>query len=409
MYARTATLTSPTEGMAGMAMVQRVGHGSAQTWTVLGDDFHVLEPAETYLEYLREQESSPNTVKGYAYGLAAYFTHLEATGGSWREATPASIGRFLGRLRDGDFTGRIVPLRWANRDGPSSATVALRLRAVMSFYRFWAAQDGVPVAAVLYERVVGRPGPYRPFLDHLAGKTGRVRGRVKVRIADSRPPILTPAEVELIITTAAWWDRDARRWMGNLRNRLLWNVLAETGMRLGEALSLQHRDWHSGHGDTAFIELTDRPHPLGIRLKGGERRVYIGSELDRLYADYVWMLCERRADIVIEDLDSAYIFCNLDREPLYGPLAPATVYEHVRALKRRQPSLPASWTPHWFRHTHATALLLAGAPNHVVMRRLGHASIETTINTYAWVTEDAEMRAAANWRAWTAGWGAGRA
>ena len=39
----------------------------------------------------------------------------------------------------------------------------------------------------------------------------------------------------------------------------------------------------------------------------------------------------------------------------------------------RPRSLPPDWSPHWLRHTHATALLLAGVPEHVVMRRLGHA------------------------------------
>ena len=39
------------------------------------------------------------------------------------------------------------------------------------------------------------------------------------------------------------------------------------------------------------------------------------------------------------------------------------------------------------RHTHATALLLAGVPVHVVSRRLGHADVQTTLETYAHVTE----------------------
>ena len=40
-----------------------------------------------------------------------------------------------------------------------------------------------------------------------------------------------------------------------VRDRLLWALLAESGLRLGEALGLQHRDWHTGCGDTAFIEV----------------------------------------------------------------------------------------------------------------------------------------------------------
>jgi site-specific recombinase XerD len=73
---------------------------------------------------------------------------------------------------------------------------------------------------------------------------------------------------------------------------------------------------------------------------------------------------------------------------------------------RRQLSgqVPHTWTPHWMRHSHATALLLSGVPVHVVRRRLGHADVQTTLNTYAHVTEDAEMRAVAQWKAFAAGW-----
>jgi site-specific recombinase XerD len=69
--------------------------------------------------------------------------------------------------------------------------------------------------------------------------------------------------------------------------------------------------------------------------------------------------------------------------------------------------VPQAWTPHWMRHSHATALLLSGVPVHVVSRRLGHVDVQTTLNTYAHVTEDAEMRAVADWKAFTAGWRVG--
>ena len=49
--------------------------------------------------------------------------------------------------------------------------------------------------------------------------------------------------------------RRPAQWRGCVRDRLLWALLAESGLRLGEALGLQHRDWHSGCGDTAFIEV----------------------------------------------------------------------------------------------------------------------------------------------------------
>ena len=40
------------------------------------------------------------------------------------------------------------------------------------------------------------------------------------------------------------------------------------------------------------------------------------------------------------------------------------------------------FSPHAFRHTHATELLRAGVRMELVAKRLGHASVQTTIDTY---------------------------
>jgi integrase len=79
-------------------------------------------------------------------------------------------------------------------------------------------------------------------------------------------------------------------------------------------------------------------------------------------------------------------------------MRPESIYAHLRALKGRSLGLPEAMTPHWFRHTHATALLLAAVPVHVVQRRMGHRDVQTTLNTYGHVTEEAERAALANWR-----------
>lgn len=42
---------------------------------------------------------------------------------------------------------------------------------------------------------------------------------------------------------------------------------------------------------------------------------------------------------------------------------------------------------------------------HVVSRRLGHADVQTTINTYAHGTEDTELRTWADWQKITQSWG----
>ena len=99
-----------------------------------------------------------------------------------------------------------------------------------------------------------------------------------------------------------------------------------------------------------------------------------------------------------------YDFVNLDGEPRFAPMRPERVYRIRDRLHERLPGLPLGWSPHWLRHTHATALLPAGVPLHVVSRRLGHADVQTTMDLYGWVTEDAELRAVAGWRSFTEGW-----
>ncbi|MGW7276487.1 hypothetical protein ACWGH5_39075 [Streptomyces sp. NPDC054864] len=69
-----------------MASTQRVVTGEDVTWTVLGDDYRVVEAIEQYLEYLeyleylRSRDCSPDTLKSYARGLALW-TFLEQAAG----------------------------------------------------------------------------------------------------------------------------------------------------------------------------------------------------------------------------------------------------------------------------------------------------------------------------------------
>ncbi len=118
--------------------------------------------------------------------------------------------------------------------------------------------------------------------------------------------------------------------------------------------------------------------------------MYISDELAGLYGEYLWRLCDQGAADGPEPLESGWAFVNLRRQPhvrMFSPMQAHTVYAKVSTIKRNQGGrVPAEFTPHWFRHTHASTLLLAGVDLHVVMRRLGHLDAQTTLDTYGWVT-----------------------
>jgi integrase len=213
-----------------------------------------------------------------------------------------------------------------------------------------------------------------------AGRGGpQARSAVRLGAGAGRPvPVLTPPQVEAILDECARWDAAAASWAGSVRDRLLLATLAETGMRLGEALSTRHCDWHAGRGGTPFVEVVPRQdHPAGVRVKNSRyRRIFISDELERLHSEYVWQLCDAGAHRVL-DLENHFVSVNLRRGQWLAPMRPETVYDLAASLKRRLGArVPPGWTPHWFRHSHASASLNAGAPVHVVQRYLGHLSPE---------------------------------
>ena len=94
----------------------------------------MVEPAEEYLEFLRAQRASPNTVKSYARALALWWQYLDAFDLRWDAVTLEDFGGFLTWLRTGDepevASIERRPARFAE------STIAARLRAVISCYDY---------------------------------------------------------------------------------------------------------------------------------------------------------------------------------------------------------------------------------------------------------------------------------
>ncbi|EKT76892.1 putative transposase/integrase [Rhodococcus opacus M213] len=384
-----------------MIRVQSVAStNDERTWTVLGRDHLPLPAVELYLEHLRQTRASPNTIRSYARALALWFQYLDLLKRPWEDARLEDATGYIAWLRTG-LHPDVVPIG----DMPprmADSTIATRIHGMQSFYTFhqW---RGLEVAPWLYSGGAARNPSYRPFLHHVNHRRPQVT--IRVRSKRTTPPTLTPRQIEAIKDSCARFDEASRSWSGCLRDRLLFQLLEETGLRIGEALSLQHRDWHVGRGENPFIEVVPRRNPHGLRQKSGYRKVYLSDATDRLYGEYVWQLCDLGMAAAVDDMNRTSVFVNINSGRTFAPLHPDTVYKLVDRLRKRLGTrVPARWSPHWFRHTHATALLLSGTPVHVVSRRLGHRDVQTTLNTYAWVTEDEELKSIADWTRVTQTW-----
>jgi integrase len=372
---------------------------------VIDEEYRTVAPVEEWLEAHRHLWS-PNTVRGYATSLAQWWTFLEqrAEAERWREVGVPAVSGFLSWLRNGRTVEHGLV---ASEKAPSAETLEARLAALISFYRWYEAVFDVPVAARLL-RGAPRRSPARALLAHLDSRSApspSAMVRVRRHRSRGRPPLLLPQQIQAILDGCAVPDPATGDWAGNLRDRLLFALLAETGCRLGEVMGMRISDFVMGRGDTPYVEIVPREdNPNGARVKMMRpRRVYVGNDLERLFADYLTVLARRADELGLPLTADDPLLVNLARPPLLGALRQGTVRDKTAALRKKGIG-PPGWTPHWFRHSHATALLLAGTPEWVVSRRLGHAHVQTTLDLYGWVGEDEALRAAANWKTYTTGW-----
>jgi site-specific recombinase XerD len=375
-------LLSITESGRCQLRVQRVVMPEAgfESWTVLGDDQLPVEPVERFLAYLASIEKSPNTIRAYAHDLKDWFTYLDGHGRDWRSATLEDVAGFVAwlrlppRARDGKVS--VLP---TVEHHCSAASVNRKLASLTSFCGFHT-RHGVELTGLLVvmQPAGRRGGPataYKPFLHHVTKSRPERHRAIKLNTPQMRPKVLTPQQVQAILDACE-----------HLRDRLLFALLLDTGVRIGEALGLRHEDL-----DVAGRTVTVRPrcNDNRARVKAGVcRTIPTSPELMHLYADYL--------NGEYGALDSDYVFVNLWSEPKGRPWAYPAVYDLVRRLRVRT---GIHFEPHHYRHTYATWLLRRGAGMESVKELLGHASITTTIDTYGHLTvEDARTTLeAAGW------------
>jgi integrase/recombinase XerD len=346
------------------------------SWTVLGDDDVPIVPVEGYLAYLTDIERSPNTVRAYAHDLKDYWVFLSLRGLDWREVRLEDVGEYVAWLR----------LPPAGRDGvvavlPSvgphvaGSTINRKLSALAAFYQHQV-RHGVDVGELLTSwQLPSRRGGWKPFLHHISKDMPQPRRTIGVKAAKKLPRVLTVGEMQSILDACT-----------RLRDRFLFALLYDSGMRIGEALGLRHEDIAASERQ---IMIVPRTNDNGARSKSRQRRsIPVSVELIRLWSDYLHS--------EYGDLDSDYVFVNLWAEPRGQALAYPAVYDLVRRLRKHT---GIDFDPHWCRHSMATRLLRDRVPIEVVSTLLGHSSTTTTLAIYGHLSAEDARRAleAAGW------------
>jgi integrase/recombinase XerD len=257
---------------------------------------------------------SPHTKDAYRRDFGAWAAWCKASRAPVADARRADTDAWRGQLA---------------ADGLAPATIARRLSAVSSFYSYWLAEEVVtrnPAANAVRPKIAAEPGSIS----------------------------LTRAQASMLL---AHIDG-----LADLRPSVIFRLLAETGMRVGELCSARAGD----------LAMSGGHHVLAVTRKGGKvqflpiaRTTYerVGAYLDGR-ADG-WLLYVQPTHRRTGDgrMDRSYVRELLRRKARDAGL-PREVWERLH--------------PHVLRHSAATLLAADGVPVHEIQQLLGHADLRTT-------------------------------
>ncbi|TML42023.1 MAG: integrase [Actinobacteria bacterium] len=344
----------------------------AESWTVVDDLGEPVAPIEAFLAFLSAIERSPATVRAYAVSLKLWFEFLAAIDSTFDRVAIDDVGRFVAWLR-APAPNVVVLTHGSARRGP--AIVNRHLAAVFAFYEHHSRAGDEMAERLRAWRSAGRRS-YKPFLHHVTkGQPVAVRP-VKLRIPERSPRTLERDQVLALVAACE-----------HLRDKFLLTLLAETGMRVGQALGLRHGDFLSRSRELRIVPRSDNANRA--RAKTAETvTIPVTTALVRLYSEYL------HGEYGL--LDSDYVFVNLWAEPRGRPMTYDGVAKLVARLRART---GIEFTLHMLRHTAATEMVRAGMAIEVVARLLTHRSSTVTSQTYVHLDAD-DVRAELVRTAW---------
>jgi integrase len=205
---------------------------------------------------------------------------------------------------------------------------------------------------------------------------------IKARPEEKEMLFLTEAQTRVFLAAAC-----------GRRLNALFVLAVASGLRQGELLGLQ---WPDVSFDNGTVTVARTLGTVGNQFILKEPKSKRSRRTINLPSFALAALQEHRRAMLGEGNIAAHVFCTKTGQPIsksnltrqvFRPILKSANDNAVKVAKKlnAEPALLPDIRFHDLRHTHATTLLARGHSIKAVSHRLGHASIDITLKTYAHV------------------------
>lgn len=326
-----------------------------------------VPPVLKYLKFKDNAGYARNTLRMHCIHLKHFFTYLGEAGKDYEKVNIDDLAGFLAWLKNPGVLKKVVPLRFEPEHQPQ--TINAMVDTVVMFYDYLLRREGMEnQLSEKLAKFVRDPGRnYKSFLHGIA-ENRMIKSHI-LKLPVSRMQIRTISREDAAVLLDS---------CTNLRDYLLLYLLFETGMRIGEALSLWLEDFDMAGLAITLHDRGEMENLAEIKTVSSPRRLDCTQELMDLFTGYV---CEHHT----AEIHTNHVFLKL-RGGMAGMAMDYRDVDNLFRSLRKKTGIRV--TPHMFRHTSLSLLYSAGWEPEMLKQRAGHKNIYTTLDTYVHPSEE---------------------
>lgn len=346
-----------------MEVVKVKTEDGKERYFVADDDGLPIEPILKFIRFKDNTNYARNTLRMYCQHLKLYFEYLQQRELDFQDITIDDLALFVNWLQNPYKSLKVIHTHQVET-ARSPRTVNIIVNTVLAFYDYILRHEEYSnnISDRLKKFVSTPSRNFKGFLYGIAHEQKKVTSNIlKLKVPKSKPKTLSKEEIGILIRTC-----------NNLRDEFLLTLLYETGMRIGEVLSLWIEDFDVSD---MVIDLKDRgelENNAEIKTVSSPRRIDISQNLADVFMEYL-------AEYHTEEVETNHIFIKIGGSNKYKPMNYTDVDNLFRTLKKKTRIYV---TPHMFRHSSLTVLRMSGWQPELLRIRAGHKNIYTTLNTY---------------------------